>query len=484
MCGVMSKSKIQLHKEGEKMLIIKKIHFYYLALATSLLLTGCSANYNSIYRSKELKPDGSMVFTVDAKQRFLISTMSEIKTQSNGVEKTEKVRRFCAEYSPDVFSVLSQAGSGSGSFGQSSDPKSISLTLQAAFSSAETGSTITRTQTINMLKEMMYRTCERYLNGQIGEYEYPMIAARDQRIMISILAIEQLTGTVTPKPTIIASTGTGTTGQQTVQAIKSLEDAQNSVSSLKEKVGTLKQEFDDINTEDGICNALLAKKVEEVSGEDNKTIRQKCNITKEKLTEANDSYEKKKVYFDSLLSLAGKPGESSSTTKAEYLASSPKTEIDKEIEMARLHTIEHVSDTVLKIVDNSFDPNDETSFFCYRAIEKKLEDKNVIEACKQFLLTKVQQNTLILKEYLDAKQELQLYSKKQFEQFWKKIKKTDKEEVDTDKLKKIVNQIMSTEPEPIKEKLNCMKTKNDKKEIYIIFKTLPDNTCKKLINAN
>jgi len=459
------------------MLIFKqKFYLYHLTLLFSLLISGCSANHHSVYRYQELDNNNSAVLAVDAKQRFLITTISEIKTCTNGIQKTEKVRRFCAEYSPDVFSVLSQSSSGSGSFGQSADPKSINVALQAAFSSAETGTSISRTQTINMLKEMMYRTCERYLNGQIGDYEYPIIAARDQRIMVSILAIEQLTGTVTPKPIVIASTGTASTGQ----AIKTIEDAQKSVSVSKEKMDKVQKDFNDLNSDDSLCNTLLGKKVEEITDDANKTKRQKCNTFKENLAKVRDEYNQTKMYFDSLLSLAGKPGESSASTQAAYLSSPVKTTIDKEIETARLKTIEHVSNKVFEIVNKSFDPNDETSFFCYRAIDKQLD--TISTACEHFLLNKVNRDSArLLLEYNEAKSEMQPYIEEQFAKFWEIIKSKKAEEADSTKLDMQISQAYDKVNSDEKTKLNKMKMTKEKDEIHQIFNELLSDTCDRLL---
>lgn len=465
----------------EKMLVFKqKFYLYHLTLAFSLLMSGCSANHYAVYHYQELDNDNSEVLAVDAKQRFLITTISEIKSDNNGTKKTEKVRRFCAEYSPDVFSVLSQSGSGSGSFGQSVDPKSFNLALQAAFSSSETGASISRTQTINMLKEMMYRTCERYLNGQIGDYEYPIIAARDQRIMVSILAIEQLTGTVTPKPIVIASTGTASTGQ----SIKTIEDAQKSVSASKEKMDKAQKDFDNLNSDDSLCNILLGKKMEDITDDANKTKRQKCSTFKDNLAKTQDEYNQTKMYFDSLLSLAGKPSESSAATQAAYLSSPLKTTIDKEIETARLKTIEHVSDTVFNIVNKSFDSNDETSFFCYRAIDKNRND-NISFACKEFLLSKVARDTAMnLKEYQEytvALGQVQTKTEAQFEQFWKIIKSQTPGEADRTELEKRINQVYTKVNTPEQKKLDRMKTKIKQQEIYIIFNELLNDTRSQLM---
>lgn len=179
----------------------------FLALAACVALSAC-AEGTSVYHLRSME-EGASSITVDAKQRsafVTVGTTTTTTTQNAQGGKSETVKvedrqvKLCAEAAPDVFSALS----GSGSLGV--DIKSQSG--NAGLAIAETAATIERTQTINMLREAMYRTCERYLSGA---YQHPLTviqAARDQQTMLRILAIEQLTRTVRPPATIISAAGT------------------------------------------------------------------------------------------------------------------------------------------------------------------------------------------------------------------------------------------------------------------------------------
>lgn len=164
-----------------------------------LLLSGC-AEINSIYRARPIKPDSlAHVVTVDAKQRHLLLN-PEVTAPVAG---DGGVRwRMCAEAAPDVFSAYATSASAKGGV------KDRDVSAELGISSAETAATIERTQTINMLRESMYRTCERYLSGAIGRTTFITQAARDQRSMIAFLAIEQLTRTARPPSTIISGPAT------------------------------------------------------------------------------------------------------------------------------------------------------------------------------------------------------------------------------------------------------------------------------------
>lgn len=466
-----------------------------------VMLSGCGANYYSIHRQDHLDSDKSTVIEVDAKQRFLLSNVitkttaakpatpataatadtAAIEAKPATPSTTEIIRRFCAEPSPDVFSVLSQASSGGASFGQTAD-QSVNVALQLAFSSSETGSTISRTQTINMLKEMMYRTCERYLNGQISDFEYPIIAARDQRIMTSILAIEQLTGVVLPKPVVIAATGSASTGQSTNDAIRILDDANKNVAEKKSALETAQKEFVEIDKPAGSCKTLMAKKADEVTADEDKTKLTNCNEKKGNIDKAANELNDAKAHYDAIASLAGKPGSSSATTGGALLSSSSATEIDKQIEQARSESIHDVAAVVNNIVSMSFNQADETSFFCYSALRGDVNSA-LSKPCVDFLLAKVESETDRLRLETDETiKQINGYRKSSFEKFWDKVKK-DSDLVDADKLKARIDKkfLPDSTAGPLKRKLSNMKQATKKDELWAIFNLIEIPAIDKLL---
>lgn len=388
-----------------------------IAAILAIFLSGCSANHYSIHRADHLDTEESVVIAVDAKQRLLLSnvitrpvqtppstfTVTEKTVQTppdksvitektfetkSSLANTEKLRRYCAEPSPDVFSVLSQSASGSGSFGQTADPKSVNIGLQFGFASGEIASTISRTQTINMLKEMMYRTCERYLNGQISDLEYPIIAARDQRIMASILAIEQLTGAALQKPVVIAAGGSASAGQSTSDAILRLDDANKRLAEKKDSLGKARKEFAEIDKPEGSCKTLMTKKPDEVTSEEEKKALKACIEKNANVEKAMEDVESAQAHYNAILGLAGKPGTSSATTSTSVVSPSPTTDIDKQIETIKSNTIKNVANVVNEIVSRSFKQEDETAFFCYRVIEKSANAEMSV-TCLNFLTSKI-----------------------------------------------------------------------------------------------
>ncbi len=154
-----------------------------------LSMTGGCAELGTIYHSRPIDSSNPHVLTVDAYQR-----------SSFFVPRGGGDLRMCAEAAPDTFAAISASIAGE------ADVKTQSGQLAAGLSLS--GATIERTQTINLLRESLYRTCERYLSNGISKATLVVQAARDQQTMVTVLAIEQLTRTIRPPSTVISAGGT------------------------------------------------------------------------------------------------------------------------------------------------------------------------------------------------------------------------------------------------------------------------------------
>jgi len=204
--------------------------------ALAVALSGCG-NLMSIYRDDSLITPGGHVVSMDAKQRSIISN----RTRSG----TAVYRRYCSEPAPDALTALSVGASGDlgAAALSSSDPE---VRMRAAFSAAEAAGTIERTQTINVLREMMFRTCERYLNGSIGDQELIIQAARDQRTIVSVLAIEQLTRTVRSPSTVLVAGSAGATYSDPTASYDLLVKAEAAAKAADKDYAAAKTRFDDL----------------------------------------------------------------------------------------------------------------------------------------------------------------------------------------------------------------------------------------------
>jgi hypothetical protein len=116
-------------------------------------------------------------YSLDAKQRVVLSF-----ERANGLGRT--TRYVCAEPSPDALSALAASGALEAQVaGQGGGAASASLNEAVA-------SIGLRTQTIQLLRDGLYRACEAYLNGAIDEFGYALLLNKYDETMISLLALE------------------------------------------------------------------------------------------------------------------------------------------------------------------------------------------------------------------------------------------------------------------------------------------------------
>ncbi len=169
-----------------------------LALASTMLASACSTvgNLTSIYRTPDLD-ENSIV--LDAEQWAILNIPQHLP---QGVLRREDEPNsvVCAMPSPDAIAAAAAAGSLSvDNPGGTSGAASLGI--------GEAASSIgLRTQSIQLLRDAMYRMCEGYALGAVDEVQYGIMMRRFQANMIAILAIEQLTGAVAaPQAAVSAS---------------------------------------------------------------------------------------------------------------------------------------------------------------------------------------------------------------------------------------------------------------------------------------
>ena len=99
---------------------------------------------------------------------------------------------LCAEPSPDALKTPDlELGA---------DYKDVNIDFKIATAAAYIG---LRTQTIQLLRDAMYRLCEAGLNKQITQGQYRKLFEDLSENMVTLLAVEQLTGVVRAPPVII-----------------------------------------------------------------------------------------------------------------------------------------------------------------------------------------------------------------------------------------------------------------------------------------
>lgn len=385
-------------------------------------LSACGANHHSIFRDQALVAPSEAIL-VDAKQRAVLTSLYyKYKREQDGSwTESESVRRFCSEPSPDVFSVIAQSMSLAGSFGQeSADPAAIQAALNAAFSSAETGSTIPRTQTINMLRELMFRTCERYLSGGIDELELSVQAVRDQRLMVSILAIEQLTGAVAPNPVVLRASGSGGAGLggEAVETFAKLRDEKKKADG---EAATALAAYNEKFGEDKECTKLRA--VEKPSAEQEKLLAECKTIEDKKTSTASAAKEAGEAY--DVVRTAMETGGVSVATVTDAIAAGG-------LSRAGAGSVKEVASAVERIVALNFSDDSEVLLFCIRAMrdgESLPSDpvlrKVITDTCVEYMGERIGQ-AAAERALIKAQQEAQIaIILGDFGQFWAKVAGSD-----------------------------------------------------------
>lgn len=275
------------------------------ALGASLLSAGCASltHYNTTKLTA--RADGlPQAVLMDAKQRAILSTNLDAKVEYEWNETQHRYNkavlrpgkaRVCAEPSPDALSALAASNSIGLSKGD--------LGLSQAMSIAEgAGSIGLRTQSIQLMRDAMYRLCEGHMSGALTDGSFETLHRRLQSSMVAILAIEQLTGAVKAKQIVLggsASTGGSADAiqkltQQTAEAKDAVDAAGKGLASAKteqaaanEKLASAKKALADA-ADDAAKKAAQAKVDEAQTEADAKA--KAVATAQEKLTNAEEAH--------------------------------------------------------------------------------------------------------------------------------------------------------------------------------------------------
>lgn len=345
-------------------------------LMLAVALAGC-ANWNGIYRTETIEaPDGPRVITIDAKQRevVMVPEVVEEVLARDGHGSPIKTRisrtwRICAEASPDVFSALAASASGA----LKANVAGKSGELSAALAITESAATIERTQTINLLRESFYRTCERYMSGAITKSAFVVQAGRDWKAMIAILAIEQLTRAARPAPTVLVAGGTSATVTTPQDWVRAIETAQADVRAADANVTTVTEATKparENKCDTGDAAAIADCKV-------------KKEVAEKQLAAATTRAKEASARLDAVLAGAknggGGGGAMATTTSALKPDASPK---EGERSASDLAT---VSADVRAIAMKALEV-DEMQLFCIQKLEEPVRpDPKLFDACLELL---------------------------------------------------------------------------------------------------
>lgn len=240
------------------MIMINRIGWTVFPLI-ALVLSGCVGNMNSIRHQFNVKNGKSQL--IDVKQRGIFVgsfTKKQVETSNTGrtVVKTIEHPVLCAEPSPDAMSAYAaELAAKGGSEGKAYGELSSAMQESSSFVGMRTGS-------IQTLRDYGYRLCEAYMSGGINEIQYESLLRRYQKNMVTLFAIEQLSG-VNRVPTI-ALVSQGMVGENST--LQSLETTKK---SLINEVDLLKSSKEGKTTEEQTkIDSIISEKNTQIEGLD------------------------------------------------------------------------------------------------------------------------------------------------------------------------------------------------------------------------
>lgn len=204
----------------------------------SVVIAGC-ANFNSIHRNLDLigpgvAPEG---VAIDIKQRAIITN-----TRPGATPSVPGPYVVCAEPSPDALSayVSSLGATGIPLPAPSTPTRRGQDPFNVAAVVGETSASVgLRTQSIQLLRDLLFANCLTYLNGASTNDQYYALQRRSQNITLGLLAIEQLTGAVKADQAALNTSGSAATGADNVEKeTENLKTAQTELSTAKKSEET------------------------------------------------------------------------------------------------------------------------------------------------------------------------------------------------------------------------------------------------------
>jgi len=166
--------------------MLKVHHFRILSVFSTIVVLSACAQFTHLTRNLDAQEEGGLVL-IDAKQRAILTSKAKLNRDGHPY-----VPAFCAEPSPDALSAVT--ASLGGDLTTSEDVKAV---LRGALSEQAAPIGL-RTQSIQLMRDAMFRICELAISGKIGGPAAETLHRRFQQSMVAILAIEQITGPVRP----------------------------------------------------------------------------------------------------------------------------------------------------------------------------------------------------------------------------------------------------------------------------------------------
>jgi hypothetical protein len=235
------------------------MNFRTLGLGTvcAIILAGCTANQQSIYRHTTVFDDQDVKTTFiasDARARG--RTIVKIRTP-NGWHVRE-----CRDIPPDVYTLMGASFQGGLSASVKPNPE-VSANMANAIQ--ESGRQIQRSQAIAMLNSIQEDHCALWQGGSIDASQYMALSAADLRLVAAVSAIENITSMVEPAqvPSDLSTTAPKPPTQEDVEQASS--EVQASQKASDDATKQAKADLNGVKGSNGstpTCKDIKDKKIE------------------------------------------------------------------------------------------------------------------------------------------------------------------------------------------------------------------------------
>jgi len=328
--------------------------------AVTAILCGC-ANFTHLTRTRNLDQSGFIL--IDAKQRA-ISSYQNVN---------------CAEPSPDALSALAASQAAN-----LSTPQGMTAGHSLAIAEAA-GSIGLRTQSIQLLRDFMFRVCESYQAGKISPFMVELLHRRFQTTMVSVLAIEQLTGAVRAPAIVLGGSSTSGNADAVLKLTASRETQLASIDVAEKEFASKTTAAEDAAKDVAAKEAAFAAAENDEAKAAAKTAldqsRAKAKTANDEAAAADLTLSGRRAALaaiDRAMTLAQSSGSASATGTIEGVSWHPRD-------------IDAVANAVVKIVQGTYELGN-TGDFCTALLANaaqqgsRINDKSeVTKACLKFL---------------------------------------------------------------------------------------------------
>ena len=234
---------------------------FLIPVAIAGVLAGCTTN-DSGTKFQKLGLNGTNTIGTSADVRVVIEREVEPVTNP-GPGRVRPTTVVCAEPSPDTAKAVQSAfGSGLGLGGTVPTGPALSAALQLSQSRAASLAALAeRSLSIQLIRDGLYRACEAYANGAIGEVQYAVILSAIDETIITLLGAELAAGNFGRSLATLSgqSASEGSSEASAKTALETLQEINSSLDQSSSEMQSLKTSLQESRNESRRLESSLAE---------------------------------------------------------------------------------------------------------------------------------------------------------------------------------------------------------------------------------